>query len=148
VDVSIVAWLRFFARHKRALVACLRQHCVSDEMATALAEVLYLHSQLHSVKIHLPFSRVDDDARVTQVLMSRELVKDWHLNPTDTQAERGLSEALGRLPPQFVLHLLIFPVMEDQVESALGICLPYALVPPRANKLTLSSSPWLAVSAY
>jgi hypothetical protein len=50
VDVSIVAWLRFFAQHKRVLVACLRQHCVSDEMATALAEVPTIPA--HSMKIH------------------------------------------------------------------------------------------------
>jgi hypothetical protein len=38
--VSIVEWLSFFERHKRALVACLRPHYNSDRMATALAEVL------------------------------------------------------------------------------------------------------------
>jgi hypothetical protein len=39
-EVGIVEWARFFARHKRALVACLRPHYPSDRMATALAEVL------------------------------------------------------------------------------------------------------------
>jgi hypothetical protein len=40
VAVGIVEWAHFFARHMRALVACLRPHCHSDRMATALAEVL------------------------------------------------------------------------------------------------------------
>jgi hypothetical protein len=39
-EVSVVEWLKFFERHKRALVACLRPHYNSDRMATAVAEVL------------------------------------------------------------------------------------------------------------
>jgi hypothetical protein len=38
-DVGVVAWLRFFVRHKRGLIARLRPHLDSEPLAKALAEV-------------------------------------------------------------------------------------------------------------